>query len=221
MAIPTYHQSYNQLGAVYDPQVKQIQTEIGQLDPQLQSTLSSLDQAKVNAFSDITNSANSKGMLFSGFAPDQEAKYIGTTYLPAVANAKAAGLSAKNSLLEKINEINAQRASQAQSNVSASQTAAADAAYKNAQLGLAQQRLNISAARAAQGGGPKAPTTQQTQASFNKDLSSIFQGYDPKNKAMNYYTEKVVIPQLMQKYGYSSDAVAKQVYAYRKAAFGD
>lgn len=140
--VPTYDQAYGSLSSVYDPQVQLVQQEQAQLPGQQQTVLSSLDQAKVNAFRDITNSANAKGMLFSGFTPNQEATYIGTKYLPAVANAKTSFQNQANTLQDKINQINAQRASQAQGIVSSATTAAQNAAYKNAQLAISAQKAS-------------------------------------------------------------------------------
>ncbi len=125
--IPTYQQAFDQTAGVYQPQTNLIQSQIDALPGQEQATLSSLDQAKVNAFRDIGESANAKGVLFSGFTPDQQAQYIGTKYLPAYAEAKTATANAKTSLLSKINDINFQRSQAAQGTVNAAQTAAAKA----------------------------------------------------------------------------------------------
>lgn len=161
IAVPTYQDAYSQLGSVYDPQIQQVNTEMGQLQPQEDATLASLDQAKVNAFRDITQGANAKGVMFSGVPIDQQAQYVGTKYLPAVANTKTSFQNSRNSLIDKINQINAQRATQAQGIVSDAQKNASDAAYKQAQLQLSYAKLNKS-------GQPKAPTAaQMKQADVN------------------------------------------------------
>lgn len=78
-----------QLAPIYDPQRSIIQQQRAQIEPQAQAQLSALEQAKINAFRDIGVAARSRGMQFSGFAPEQEARYLGATYLPAVASLKA------------------------------------------------------------------------------------------------------------------------------------
>lgn len=193
-AVPSYDQAYGSLGSVYDPQVAQVNTEIGQLPGQQQVQQSALDQAKVNAFRDITTAANNKGMLFSGFTPDQQAQYVGTKYLPAVANLQTSFQNNKNTLLEKINQINATRASQAQGIVSSANTAANDNYYKNAQLQLGYARLNSSNARANAG---KTPTQGQV---MQQDMATTAQNLQSKagkdghvsqttwNKAMGEWT---------------------------------
>lgn len=139
-----YTQAYNQTASVYQPQVDLINQQIGQLQPQQDAEQASLDQAKVNAFKDITNQSNSRGVLFSGVPIDQQATYVGEKYLPAVANLKSTFQNNKNTLLGQINDIQAKRATQAQNTVSDYQKNAADTAYKNAQLALSYARLGNS-----------------------------------------------------------------------------
>lgn len=144
-----YQTAYNQLGSVYDPQTQLVQSQIDQLPTQQAAQQASLDQAKVNAFKDITNSANSKGVLFSGVPVDQQSTYVGTKYLPAVANLDTSFNNTKNTLLGQINTIQANRVKDAQGTVSANQTAQAKADYQNAKLAVsagnsansAQQKL--------------------------------------------------------------------------------
>jgi len=167
---PTYEQAYAQLGSTYDPQVASVNQQIAGLQPLQDAQQAGLDQAKVNAFRDITNSANQKGVLFSGFTPDQQAQYVGTKYLPAVANLKQTFTNQRTSLLDKINAINAQRSQQATSTVSAAQAAAATNAYHQAQLQLGYARL-------AQGAGGRAPTQSQIQSAVTNHIIGQFNQY--------------------------------------------
>lgn len=159
--VPTYQQAYDQTAGVYQPQTNLIQSQIDALPGQEQATLSSLDQAKANAFKSIDQSANAKGMLFSGFSPDQQAQYVGTKYLPAYAEAKTATANAKTSLLGKINDINFQRSQAAQGTVNAAQTAADKAAAASAKAATA------------------GPTSAQKAASLQSDASSLKSYLDP------------------------------------------
>lgn len=175
--VPTYDQAYAQLGAVYDPQVQSVNTQIAGLQPLQDAQQAGLDQAKVNAFRDITTSANAKGMLFSGFSPDQQAQYVGTKYLPAVANLKQTFANQRTTLLDKINQINAQRSQQASQTVSAAQNAASLAAYRNAQLQLGYARLAQSGARSGQ---PTAAQMRQAVIGHIQDQFVNLRGKDGK-----------------------------------------
>lgn len=164
-AIPTYDEANAQLGSVYDPQTSLIQTQISQLQPQQDAEQASLDQAKVNAFRDIGDSANAKGVLFSGFTPDQQARYIGTKYLPAVADLKTTFQNNKNTLQDKIDQLNVQRSQQAQGIVSDASSAAEKAAYD-------QQKLAISASKAS-AGSTALPSAAQVKSGIQQGLQSV------------------------------------------------
>lgn len=151
-----YQSVYDNLASTYQPQADILQTQVNQLPQQQQAQQSALDQAKVNAFKDITNQANSRGVVFSGVPIDQQATYTGTKYLPAVANLQTSFNNQKNSLLGQINSLNMQRQKEASDTVSQYQKNQADAAYKNAQLQLGYARLGAS-----KGAAAAKPLTQQ------------------------------------------------------------
>lgn len=169
MADLTYNQAYNQLGAAYNPQSQLINQQIGQLDPQLTAQTSALDQAKVNAFKDITDQSNAKGVLFSGVPIDQQSTYLGEKYLPALADLKSTYQNSKNSLVGQLNTLNSQRVQQAQGAVSDFAKNQADANYKNAQLQIQYAKLANS-----QSAASNKPLTQtQASAAITKNLSSV------------------------------------------------
>lgn len=138
---PNYQQAYDQTASVYQPQTDLVNSQIADLPNQEQATLSSLDQAKANAFRDINQSSNARGVMFSGVPIDQQAQYVGTKYLPAYAAAKEATTNAKTTLLGKINDINLQRSQNAQSTVNTAQAAAARASTAAAKP-LTQQQTS-------------------------------------------------------------------------------
>lgn len=183
MALPTYKQEYKSLSAEYDPQTKLINSQIAQLAPQQTAQEAALEQAKVNAFSDITKGANARGVMFSGVPIDQQAQYVGTKYLPAVANVKSTFQNNRNTLLGQINALTAQRVQEAKSNVSAAQKNAADAAYKQALLQIKQQQLAISASKAARSasGGTAASRAAAKQSEMSGAANQI-NSYFKKNK---------------------------------------
>lgn len=173
-----YNTVYDQLGSTYQPQTDLVNSQIAQLQPEQDAQQASLDQAKVNAFKDITNSANSKGVLFSGVPIDQQSTYVGTKYLPAVADLKSTFQNNKNTLLGQLNDINAKRSQQASDTVASAAKQASDDAYKQAQLQLSYARLGNSQSNAASSQADKlaaqykATGKSSTDAYGNKNTST-------------------------------------------------
>lgn len=167
-----YGDVYNSLQGQYQPQQQQVQSQIDALPGQQQAQMSALDQAKVNAFKDITNQANSRGVIFSGVPIDQQATYTGTKYLPAVANLQTSFNNTKNTLLGQINTLQAGRQKQAQDSVSAYQKAQAEEAYRQQQLGLGYARLSVSQQNAANRGSGN--TAAQTRANLAQYKSGSY-----------------------------------------------
>lgn len=79
-------QEYANLASVYDPQRALIQQQISALPQQYEGQKSALEQAKINAFRNIGEAAQTRGTFFSGFRPQEMARYTGEKYLPALAN---------------------------------------------------------------------------------------------------------------------------------------
>lgn len=186
-----YQSVYNSLAGQYQPQTDLVNSQIADLPRQQQAVQDSLDQAKVNAFKDITSSANSKGVLFSGVPIDQQSTYVGTKYLPAVAQNKTSFQNTKNTLLGQINTLMSSRQRQAQDSVSAYQKAQQDNAYKQAQLALGYARLGISQQRANQGKAAAPLSEQQIVGAIRQGLTGV-QGRDkyvsPQDFAQAYHT---------------------------------
>lgn len=149
-----YQAAYDSLAGQYQPQADLINTQIAQLAPQEQAVQASLDQAKVNAFKDITNQSNARGVLFSGVPIDQQSTYVGTKYLPAVAQNKTAFQNSRNTLTGQLNELTANRQKQAQDSVFAYQKQQADDAYR-------QQQLALQYAKVGSSGSGKTPSQAQ------------------------------------------------------------
>lgn len=168
-------QAYAELAGNYAPYERQLQNEesaaqttrnasIGKLGEEKGLTLTSLDQAKVNAFTGFKNTANARGMLFSGYQPYQQKSYTDTTYTPGVNKAnltyKEGVQSAQDtyntthqSLQDKIAELNLQRMNSAQ------------------QLVADTNATNAANARALAAAGPN--ESQQRQLFSNASLSYL------------------------------------------------
>lgn len=102
-----------ELKSTYDPQ-RQRATDfynqsIGTIDPQEGADLSGLEQAKKNAFSSIETGANRRGLFFSGVPIEEQAKYVGESYLPSIASLKGryAGIRGdlRNTLAQQLQNI--------------------------------------------------------------------------------------------------------------------
>jgi hypothetical protein len=124
-----------ELDAGYNPQRQAINDRITQLQPQADAQVAGLKQEQQNAFGDITNGARDRGIGFSGIPIAEQAKYTGSTFLPAVANVQSTLNTAKSSLYDNLNNINLDQRKTAYSIRDGQQTreqAAADAAAARA-----------------------------------------------------------------------------------------
>jgi len=99
------NQLVSEYGRSVEPQKQLIDTDIANNEKSGQSQIEGLGAAKDRAFNKITQSAQNKGMLFSGFAPDAQAEYTASTYLPALAKLQAAIANTRTSLLGKKADI--------------------------------------------------------------------------------------------------------------------
>lgn len=166
-------QYYQQLAPIFDPQTQYIQQQKTALAPQYEANLSALEQAKLNAFRDIGTTARSRGMQFSGFSPEQEARYTGATYLPAVANLKAQYAAGLSALDKAIIDLGTQRQTQALSlgreDLAYQRTAAEN--EKQRQFQREQSALDRSAGKYS-GGGSTTRTLSRAEVfgSINTEL---------------------------------------------------
>lgn len=88
--VRTLDQLVAETNSVYDPR-KQANTQaIATANARLGESEQILGQQQTRAFGDITQAAASRKALFSGFTPDQQARYTSEKYLPALANLRAA-----------------------------------------------------------------------------------------------------------------------------------
>lgn len=88
-------------------QFNQINSDIAANDTAGQAQIAGLDAKKTRAFGDIEQGAQNKGMFFSGFSPDSQARYTADTYLPALASLQQTIASTRSGLLGKKADLNA------------------------------------------------------------------------------------------------------------------
>lgn len=142
--------------SLFDPEKALVNTQIAALPGQQAADQAGLDQSKTNAFRDITNGANAKGMLFSGVPVDQQSTYVGTKYLPAEASLKNNYLDKTTQLQSTLLGINQKQNADATNVLTGQQAADAQAAQAQATAQKAaddraynEQRLQIAATKAA------------------------------------------------------------------------
>jgi len=78
-------QIMQELESAYAPQKKQYQEQISALPSYYQAQAAGLEQARQNAFQDITRRANARGVVYSGAPIQEQQVYTGERYLPALA----------------------------------------------------------------------------------------------------------------------------------------
>ena len=88
------------------PQLGLIDQDIQANDNSGQAQIAGLGAQQQQAFGQIEQGAQNKGMFFSGFSPDQQAKYTGSTYLPALAQLQSTIAGTRSSLLGKKADLN-------------------------------------------------------------------------------------------------------------------
>lgn len=83
------------------PQYDIINNDIAANDTSGAAQVAGLNATKEQAFGDITQQAQNKGMFFSGFTPNEQAKYTATTYLPALASLQSTIAQTRSGLFGK------------------------------------------------------------------------------------------------------------------------
>lgn len=94
-----------ELDALYTPQTSVINEQLTALPAYYQAQAAGLDQAKTNAFGDITSAANARGVLYSGVPINEQAQYVGEKYLPALAGLKQQEGEGRSSLMSALAKI--------------------------------------------------------------------------------------------------------------------
>lgn len=98
-----------ELDSVYNPQKDVYNQQINALPGQQQAELGGLDAAKNDSFQQIVQGANRRGVAFGGIPLEEQARYLGSTYMPAVANLKGRFQGQKSDLQLRLAELAAQQ----------------------------------------------------------------------------------------------------------------
>lgn len=218
----TIQQIQQELDSVYAPQRQQVQQQIDAMPAYYAAQSAGLDQAKTNAFSDITAGANARGMVYSGMPIKEQATYVGTKYLPALAGLQQQQNTQKSNLLQTLNQIREKQMSQAQS--LQQQELNREEQARQAEAARQQQERQFQRQMAARASAASASQVMPSPESSALKLLSAWASGDPANGVapkMAWYTENAIIPQLAGAYGMSKNDAAKLVYGLRKQYFGE
>lgn len=159
-----YTTALGEVASTYDPEQAQTQaqldqavtarnTNLSELSQNQQTSLSQLDQAKANAFSNNALTSNARGIMYSGYTPATNNAYVTNTYNPNVDKVNTTysrGVDTANtnfnntqqSLTEKINQINQDRANAANTVVLNTQSAQQEAAKEAASAAQASAKAS-------------------------------------------------------------------------------
>lgn len=127
------------LNPAYDPERNVINTQVAALPGAAAADIAGLDTAKTNAFSDITNAANARGVLYSGAPINEQNKYVGEKYLPARAAVAENYANRTSDFQLKLAQIGQRQSERAQGIQADQQKTEADAAYRAEQLRIQQE----------------------------------------------------------------------------------
>lgn len=168
-------QILSQLDQYYAPQTQAYQSQLDALPGQQQMAQQGLDQAKTNAFGDITAGANSRGVLYSGIPIAEQGKYVGSTYLPAVANLQQSTGDKRSALQTSIAQVKQNQAQNAY-DIYQKQQAQEQAAA------LAQQAANRSVSTRSSGGSSSSKAAAPTgPVNYNSNSVSSWVNYIHQN----------------------------------------
>lgn len=103
-----------ELNSVYNPQRDVYNAQLSSVDPQLEAEQKGLQAQKEDAFGQITQQANRRGLFYSGLPIQEEQRYTGSQFLPAVANLRAKYAQQRFGLQEALAKITQEQGNRAQ-----------------------------------------------------------------------------------------------------------
>lgn len=163
-----------ELASVYNPQIEQVNSQLAELPKFYEAQNAGLGVAKENAFRDITGAASSRGMVYSGMPIQEQSRYVGEKYLPAMAQLQQKQSEQTYGLKSQLTDIYGKRMSQAQALQQAELDREEQARQAEANRQAQLQAARMQAARSSGGGGggraaaaPKQPSMGDAAALVN------------------------------------------------------
>lgn len=200
----TIDQIFKDLDKFFSPSAKILQQRQSLIDPQIATATKGLETAKQNEFRDITSRANNRGLFYSGMPIQEEARYTGERFLPALAGLQQTGQEQRLSLAESLAGLRREqgllshqlRQGQLDREAAERQARAAAAAAQSSTSGIqgifdalsrglsgGKTQGNVSLGKVnVPGADPKA-----LQNAYNDVQSRIDSGYDAKALQSDYF----------------------------------
>lgn len=198
------------LASLYDPQADLLRRQQATIPGEEQATVAGLEQAKTNAFGDIDNAANARGMAYSGAPIAEQQRFVGEKFLPALAGVRSDYAGRRSKLEAGLLDLEAGRSREAQDIYSGELKAEAENEDRRYKRAVEQERLQIDRTKAAQSKAARQPSAAERQQSFNTDLMSALSYYSSP-KTYKPFTREDVAKTLAANYGIPYDQVLKQV----------
>ena len=107
-------QIMSELETAYAPQKQAVQERMNQLPGYYQAQREGADVARTNAFADITRQANARGMVYSGAPIQEQQRYVGERYLPALAQLSGQEGEQRFNLQQALNQLGERQLTYAQ-----------------------------------------------------------------------------------------------------------
>lgn len=200
-----------------------IDTQRANLGTKYGAQKTGLEATKVEGFNQINDQATGKGMAFSGIPAHEQATYLSTKYLPALAaldqqqNDEDMGLQKESAGLysDTYKTAFSERSSQ-NSNLNSwnMQQQSLEASARENQLNREASAREAAASRAAQSVADAGPTIgQYLQSAFAENYSG--------ENTTNGWTEKVLAGNLAAAYGISRSDALSLAYKFRSTNFGN
>ena len=215
--VQTLEQIMAELNPTTSAQAGLIEKKKAGLGEKATAQQAALDATKAQSFDAISANQRGRGNAFSGIPADEQAMYLGTTYLPAVANLKASQNEQETSLEQQLADLYSTQYKSAYDTRTNQQSSVNqwNLAEMQNEFSASESEKNRQAQAALSAEEDTSPTPEQYMASAFAKMGSI------PNWRKNYATENSgLVAEISANYGYSVKEARDKVYNYRKEIYG-
>lgn len=172
-------QDYNQqIEQIYQPTEQFIKEEIARLPSIYEPEKAAIEQAKVNAFRDISKEAFKRGRFFGGFQPEEQARYLGEKYLPGLQRLELAKEESKRGLMSRLIDVGVQKG---EKKLSYAETVRQEALAREKEERDWQRQLKLASYGGGGGGG-----SSQTKLELKRNAAGGYEVYENGQKSGDY-----------------------------------
>lgn len=159
----------NSLNPAYSSSKKLLNQQIAGISGNLATQTQGLDVAKENSFRDINRGMNARGVAFSGLPAEEQTRYLGEKYLPAVAGLKSQANEQRLTLQQALAGISREQRLKAMDIRDRQQARLEDYLKEQRQLALERERMAMQAASSGGGYGGSRSNGVDIQLKKNKN----------------------------------------------------